>query len=222
MVTGDVPGAERLIELRDVHAGHRGASVLRGASLTLHAGERIALAGPNGAGKSTLLRVMVGLLRPTAGEVWAFGRIRSEERDFVPVRLRAGLVFQDSDDQLFSPTVLDDVAFGPRNQGLTAEEARDVAHDTLATLGLAGHADRLTHHLSGGEKRLVALATVLTMRPDAMLLDEPFTGLDGSAERRVKDILDGLSIALLVVTHDPSLASELSMSVRTLEDGVLS
>jgi len=221
MVTGDVPSAERLIELRDVDAGHRGESVLRGTSLTLHAGERIALDGPNGAGKSTLLRVMVGLLRPTAGEVWAFGRIRSEERDFVPVRLRAGLVFQDADDQLFSPTVLDDVAFGPRNQGLTAEEARDVAHDTLATLGLAGHADRLTHHLSGGEKRLVALATVLAMRPDAMLLDEPFTGLDASAERRVKEILDGLSIALLVVTHDPSLANELSMSVRTLEDGAL-
>lgn len=221
MVTGDVANGERLIELRDVDAGHRGAPVLRGASLTLHAGERIALAGPNGAGKSTLLRVMVGLLKPTSGTVWAFGHHRTEERDFVPVRLRAGLVFQDADDQLFSPTVLDDVAFGPRNQGLTADEARDRARDTLATLGLTEYADRLTHHLSGGEKRLVALATVLAMRPDAMLLDEPFTGLDVLAERRVKDILDGLSIALLVVTHDPSLAGELSMRVRTLENGAL-
>jgi ABC-type cobalt transport system, ATPase component len=221
MVTMDASRAERIIELRDVHAGHRGAPVLRGASLTLHAGERIALAGPNGAGKSTLLRVMVGLLKPKSGTVWAFGQLRTEERDFVPVRLRAGLVFQDADDQLFSPTVLDDVAFGPRNQGLTAEAARDRAHETLATLGLAAHADRLTHHLSGGEKRLVALATVLAMQPDAMLLDEPFAGLDEDAERRVKSILDRLSIALLVVTHDLGIVSELSMGVRTLDAGVV-
>jgi len=211
----------RLLEMRDVHAGYAEAPVLRGASLTLHAGERLALFGSNGAGKSTLLRVLVGLVRPIQGSVWAFGRERTKEADFVSVRQKAGLVFQDADDQLVAPTVLEDVAFGPRNHGLSEDEAKAQAQRTLSELGLEGFESRLTHRLSGGEKRLVALAGVLAMKPEALLLDEPFTGLDVKAEARVKEILAGLRLALLVVTHDVNVLDELTLEGRTLEDGVI-
>lgn len=139
--------------------------VLDDVSLRLDVGERLALMGDNGAGKSTLLSIMVGLLKPAAGTVEAFGRTCVTEADFAKVRGRAGLVFQDPDDQLFCPTVAEDVAFGPLNAGASRAEARRIVAETLADLGLSALADRVTHHLSGGEKRLVSLAAVLAMQP---------------------------------------------------------
>ncbi|WP_404381131.1 energy-coupling factor ABC transporter ATP-binding protein [Caenispirillum salinarum] len=193
--------------------------VLDGVSLRLEAGERLALVGDNGAGKSTLLSVMVGLLKPSDGTVEAFGRARVTEADFAEIRPRAGLVFQDPDDQLFCPTVAEDVAFGPLNTGASRAEARRIVSETLDGLGLGGFEDRVTHHLSGGEKRLVSLAAVLAMRPEALLLDEPTNALDAKARARLIEVLTGLPQAMVIVSHDPEVREALATRAVLLESG---
>ena len=214
--------SEPLFRLEAIEAGYGDApAVLRGLDLEVRPGDRLAITGPNGAGKSTLLQLMVGLLRPRVGRVWAFGRERKRERDFHEVRLRAGLLFQQADDQLFSPTVFDDVAFGPLNQGKSPEEVRTIVHETLTDLGLDGYEARLTHKLSGGEKRLVSLATVLAMRPDALLLDEPLSALDQATESRLLEILLRVPQALVVVTHDPGLVEALGLRRLEMREGRL-
>jgi len=180
----------------------RDRPVLEGVDLEVRAGERLGLVGPNGSGKTTLLHLAVGLLHPTAGHIEAFGEARREEKDFHEVRGRVGLLFQDPEDQLFSPTVAEDVAFGPLNLGKSREEARAIVGETLQALDLGGYEDRITHHLSYGEKRLVALASVLAMRPEVLLLDEPTDGLDEHYEGRLTGILRGLGQAMVLVSHD--------------------
>jgi cobalt/nickel transport system ATP-binding protein len=145
-----------------------GPPVLKGLDFTLAEGDRLGILGPNGAGKSTLFLLAVGLVRPQAGEVWALGRPRVGETDFREVRAAVGFCFQDADDQLFAPTVLEDVAFGPLSLGKGRHEARRIAGQALDRLGLVGFEERVTWHLSGGEKRLVSLATVLAMEPRAL------------------------------------------------------
>lgn len=198
-----------------------GHPVLRDAAFRLHAGERVALVGPNGAGKTTLFHVMIGLLRPSAGIVEAFGTPRRTERDFREVRARAGILFQDSDDQLFCPTVIDDVAFGPLNLGKRPAEALAIAHETLDSLGLEGLGNRVTHKLSGGQKRLVALATVLAMRPDVLLLDEPTNALDAATEARLTGILKSLPQAMIVISHDENFLARLASRRVRLDGGAL-
>lgn len=195
--------------------------VLDGVDLELAPGERLALVGPNGAGKTTLLHVMVGLLRHHAGHLKAFGRERRDEADFNEVRARAGLLFQDPDDQLFCPTVAEDVAFGPLNLGHTREETEAIVERTLDRLGLAGYGDRVTYKLSGGEKRMVTLATVLAMEPDALLLDEPSNALDETALVRLLDTLDGLDQAMVIVSHDRRVVDRLATRRLRLEAGRL-
>ncbi len=187
-----------------------GPPVLDDVDLELAAGERLAVVGGNGSGKTTLLHIIVGLIRPLTGRVFAFGHERRREAEFREVRARAGLVFQDPDDQLFCPTVAEDVAFGPLNLGRSAAEARTVASRTLAVLGLSGFEERVTHKLSGGEKRLVSLATVLAMDPDVLLLDEPTNALDAEAEARVLDVLAGLPQAMVLVSHDHRVRARLA------------
>jgi cobalt/nickel transport system ATP-binding protein len=210
-----------LLALRGVHFGFADRPVLRGVDFALHAGERVAVTGANGAGKSTLLHLLVGLRQPSAGEVAAFGEVRRAEADFVPVRARVGLVFQDADDQLFCPTVLEDVAFGPLNLGRSPAQARADAEATLGALGLAGFAERVTHRLSGGEKRLVALATVLAMHPDVLLLDEPTNGLDAATEARLLAHLTALPQAMVIVSHDRRLLERLATRAVCLHEGRL-
>ena len=195
--------------------------VLDGVSLVLDPGERLALLGANGAGKTTLLRTLVGLETPVAGAVYAFGAVRKGERDFRAVRAKAGYLFQDPDDQLFSPTVIDDVAFGPLNLGLGEREAKAVAEATLARLGLAHLAERVTHRLSGGEKRFVSLAAVLAMSPDVLLLDEPGNGLDETHAARLLDLLASLPTAMIIVSHDRAVLSRLATRAMLLKDGRL-
>ncbi|MGD0383855.1 MAG: ABC transporter ATP-binding protein, partial [Thermoguttaceae bacterium] len=170
---------EPLINIRDVDFSYSpDRPVLCGCSFRLDLGQRVALTGSNGSGKTTLLHLIVGLLRPGAGSVEVFGKARREEADFHEVRRRIGLLFQDSDDQLFCPTVAEDVAFGPFNLGLKRDQVRQIVSQTLADLGLAGYENRITYQLSSGEKRLAALATILAMQPDVLLLDEPTNSLD--------------------------------------------
>jgi len=195
--------------------------VLDGADFALAAGERVALLGANGAGKTTLLHLMVGLVSPAGGRIHAFGRERRVEKDFFEVRARAGLLFQDADDQLFCPTVAEDVAFGPLNLGKSPAEARAIVHETLDALGLAALEHRITHKLSGGERRLVSLAAVLAMRPEALLLDEPTNALDDATRQRLLDILAGLPQAMVIVSHDREVIDRLATRAVTLEDGRL-
>jgi cobalt/nickel transport system ATP-binding protein len=195
--------------------------VLCGVDLAVVAGERLGLLGANGSGKTTLLHLIVGLLRPQAGRVEAFGSVRRAEADFREVRRRAGLLFQDPEDQLFCPTVVEDVAFGPINLGLTHEEALAVARETLSALELAGYEDRITYKLSGGEKRLVSLAAVLAMKPDVLLLDEPTANLDARARRHLIDALAERHEAMLLVTHDLAMLAEITDRTALLAAGAI-
>jgi cobalt/nickel transport system ATP-binding protein len=209
-----------LIDLKDVTFAHPGGRpILDRLSFRLSRGERVGLLGPNGSGKTTLFHVIMGLLKPSAGRVEIFGTHMKKEKDFVPVRKRMGLVFQDPDDQLFCPTVLEDVAFGPLNQGKSSKEAADIARETLSFLGLDGFADKSAHKLSGGEKRLVSLATALSMRPEALLLDEPSSGLDEKTRQRLLDVLAGLDISLVLISHNMDFTNALTDSIRMMKGG---
>lgn len=211
-----------LLTLRAITFGYPGGRrVLDGVDLDLHPGERVAIVGGNGAGKTTLLHLVVGLRNPTAGTITAFGRERRREEDFHEVRARAGLLFQDPDDQLFCPTVLEDVAFGPLNLGRNRRDALALAERTLSALGLDGFGPRITHKLSGGEKRLVSLAAVLAMQPDVLLLDEPTNALDAEADARLVALLQSLPQAMLFVSHDTRLIARLAGRAVMLEGGRL-
>ena len=193
-----------------------GRTVLDGVDFEVHAGERVGLVGANGIGKSSLLHLIVGLLSASGGTIMAFGQACRTPRHFADLRRRVGLLFQDSDDQLFCPTVAEDIAFGPLNLGVSREEAAAVTGRTLARLGLAGFEQRITYRLSGGEKRLVALATVLAMEPAVLLLDEPTTGLDEEAEARMIELLRSLDQAMVIVSHDRRTIDRLATRVVRL------
>jgi len=211
-----------LFELSNIHFGYVGhPPILHGASLKLHAGDRLCITGHNGAGKSTLLRLMVGLLQPNKGTIKAFGQHCKKDKDFHFVRQRAGLVFQDADDQLFCPTVAEDIAFGPLNQGKSPEEAMQIVTNLLQKWDLGYLQDRITHKLSGGEKRLVALASVLAMEPQVLLLDEPTNALDEANELRLVEILQELPQAMLLVSHDPHFRRKIGNRTLRLVDGEL-
>ena len=195
--------------------------VLKDVNFSLSNGQRIGLYGPNGSGKTTLFRCITGLLRPRQGSVRFHGRKLRQEGDFHTLRCKVGFVLQHADDQLFFPTVLEDVAFGPLNLGRSPGEAREEALQTMRALGLAGFENRLTHRLSGGEKKLVSLAAVLAMRPEALLLDEPTNGLDPEARQRIAAILCGLETARIVISHDWDFLSQVCDSVMTIENGRL-
>ena len=190
--------------------------VLHDVDFSLHPGQRIGLYGPNGSGKTTLFRCITGLARPQGGQVLFHGVPLNDEKDFYQLRCKVGFVLQHAEDQLFFPTVLEDVAFGPLNLGLAPDEARDRAIETLRGLGLAGFEDRLTHRLSGGEKKLVSLASVMAMQPEALLLDEPTNGLDNDARQRIIDILSGLDTARITISHDWDFLAQTSNQYLTI------
>jgi len=214
---------EPLIHLDGVHFAYSSdRPVLAGIGLALHRGERLGLVGPIGCGKTTLLHLIVGLLKPVTGTVHAFGRIRRKEEDFHEVRKRAGLVFQYADDQLFCPTVIEDVAFGPLNLGKTPHQAREIALQTLNLVGMAGFEERITYRLSGGEKRLVSLATVLAMQPEVLLLDEPTNALDPESKERITSILRELPEAMIIVSHEYDFVRNLMTRCVHMNNGKLS
>jgi len=196
-----------------------GPPVLNELDFKLHQGNRIGLIAPNGSGKTTLLHVIMGLLKPSSGKLEIFGKPVREEKDFADVRRRIGLLFQDADDQLFSPTVLEDVAFGPLNLGKSKTDAVQIARQTLDFLGLAGFEDRITFKLSGGEKRLVSLATVLAMEPEVLLLDEPMNGLDIKTKAKLSEILSGIDLSYIVISHDFDFLADIAEDIYTMSEG---
>lgn len=210
-----------LIRLDAVTASRDGVPVLRNAALAVHAAERLAIVGPNGAGKTTLLRVIMGLMPADAGKVTLFGQSCGTEAEFRCQRPRIGFLFQDSDDQLFCPTVIEDVAFGPLNLGLSQGDARTRALGVLEDLGIAYLADRAVHRLSGGEKRLVCLAGVLAMRPEVLLLDEPTNGVDAAHADRLVAELRRFPGAMILVSHDAAFVAGLASRALLLQDGDL-
>ena len=197
-----------------------GHQALFGVNLHVHQGERVALLGPNGAGKTTLVLHLNGILEPGAGTVSVSG-LPVTKRNVAEVRRRVGVVFQDPDDQLFMPTVRDDVAFGPANHGVKGPALDQRVHDALEQVGMVEFVDRPPHHLSYGQRRRVAVATVLAMEPEILVLDEPSSNLDPASRRELADILRSLDVTVLMVTHDLPYALELCPRSVVLSDGVI-
>jgi cobalt/nickel transport system ATP-binding protein len=209
----------KALELHDLRFAYPdGTEVLRGIDLEIDAGERVAVLGPNGAGKTTLLLHLIGILRASSGTVTVGGAVLSDDT-LMEVRRRVGLVFQDPDDQLFMPTVREDVAFGPANYGLSGDTLDERVAWALEQVGMTAAAGRAPHHLSGGERRRAALATVLSMEPDVLVLDEPSSNLDPAGRRELAEVLRTLPITLLLVTHDLPYALELCPRTVIVDGG---
>lgn len=192
--------------------------VLDGLDLEIDSGERVALLGPNGSGKTTLVHHLNGLLEAQTGTI-SIGGLTVEAQHLAEIRRRVGLVFQDPDDQLFMQTVRDDVAFGPANLGITGSERERVVAGVLEAVGAGNLADRTPHHLSGGEKRRAAIATVLAMDPHMLVLDEPTSGLDPVGRRELAELLSDLPQTQLIVTHDLPFALATCHRSVILDDG---
>ncbi|GAA2060378.1 ABC transporter ATP-binding protein [Streptomyces albiaxialis] len=197
-----------------------GHQALFGVDLTVPRGERLALLGPNGAGKTTLVLHLNGILTPGAGSVTVAG-LPVTGRHLAEVRRRVGIVFQDPDDQLFMPTVREDVAFGPAASGLRGEDLAARVREALERVGMEAYADRPPHHLSFGQRRRVAVATVLASHPEILVLDEPSSNLDPAARRELADLVRSLDVTVLMVTHDLPYALELCPRSVILGGGVI-
>jgi cobalt/nickel transport system ATP-binding protein len=194
-----------------------GHTALRGVSFALCEGDKVALVGPNGAGKSTLMLQLNGILEGQ-GEI-VIGDMRLSRDNLPVIRSLVGLVFQNPDDQLFSPTVFEDVAFGPLHMGLSEDEVIQRVDAALDAVRMASYRDRLSHHLSVGEKKRIAIATVLSMQPRILVLDEPSAGLDPRARRTLINLLRDLPITMLVSTHDMKLVEELFPRTLVMDEG---
>lgn len=200
-----------------------GHQALFGVNLEIQKGERVALLGPNGAGKTTLVLHLNGIIPTQQGSVSVAGAVvdAKNKESLKHIRERVGIVFQDPDDQLFMPTVFEDVSFGPYNFGLRGDDLKRVVTDALAKVGMLEFADRPPHHLSFGQRRRVAVATVLAMNPEILVLDEPSSNLDPASRRELAAILKELNVTILMVTHDLPYALELCERSVILSGGVI-
>ena len=196
-----------------------GHPALRQVSLHIQPGEKVALVGPNGAGKSTLILHLNGILTGK-GDIRVAG-LNVIKENLGMVRARVGMVFQNPDDQLFSPTVYEDVAFGPLYQGLPVAEVKSRVVEALAVVNMLEYAQRVSHHLSMGEKKRIAIATVLSMRPEVLVLDEPTAGLDPRARRSLINLLDELPLTMLVSTHDMLMVRDLVPRTVIMDEGCI-
>lgn len=208
-----------MIRLSNICFNYPNKAILKNLDMDIGRGDRIGLLGANGSGKTTLCHIIMGLLAPSSGAVEILGSKMSGEADFAKIRGKIGFLFQDSDDQLFCPTVIEDVAFGPLNRGQTSDQARKTVRKTLQSLQLDGFEDRITYKLSGGEKRLVSLATVLAMEPEFLILDEPTTGLDEKTTRRLIDILKESDLGYMIISHDREFVEKTANKLLQMRDG---
>ena len=198
-----------------------GKTLFEDLNFVLRSGQSVGLWSPNGTGKTTLFKIITGLKLPSTGSVKFEGLEIRGETLFKKLRLAVGFVLQHPDDQLFFPEVIDDVAFGPLNQGLSEEEAKRVSENVLKELGILHLSNSLSFELSGGQKKLVTLACVLSMRPKVLLLDEPTNGLDSGSRGRLIEIINGFSGAKIIISHDPEVLSLTCNRFMTIENGKL-
>ncbi len=210
-----------IIKLKQVVFSYPGSDIntLDHLDLEINRGDRLGMMAPNGSGKTTLLHTIMGLCKPDSGTIEIFGKQLQHEKDFSPIRLKIGLLFQDSDDQLFCPTVIEDVAFGPLNLGYSQQDAIKIARQTLASLGIEDFEQNVTHRMSGGQKRLVALAAVLAMKPEVLLLDEPTAGLDNKVKEKLINILNEINITFLVISHEFDFIQAVTDKIYSMEEG---
>ena len=209
-----------MIDVRDLHFAYPdGRSALNGLTFRADRGEAVGLVGPNGAGKTTFFLCLCGVLRVPRGAIDVAGLDPADPALRKQLPAHVGVVFQDSDDQLFCSTVGEDVAFGPHNLGLAADEVRSRVQEALKQVGLIGHADRVPFHLSGGEKRRAAIAGVLAMRPDILLLDEPSMFLDPRGRRELIRLINDLPGTRLIASHDLALVRDTCSRVIVLDAG---
>lgn len=207
------------LEVNNLHFVYPdGHEAIKDISFTIRHGESVGIIGANGSGKSTLLLLIMGVLFPDRGEV-RVGDVNVTKKTLAMIRQRIGMVFQDSDDQLFMTTVFDDVAFGPRNYNLDEHEVRARVLEALEMVGIAHLTDRAPFKLSGGEKRSAAIASVLSMKPDMLVMDEPTSGLDPKARRRLINILKGFSHTKIITSHDLDMVLETCDRIIVLKDG---
>jgi len=210
---------QHTLEVHDLQFSYpSGYQALRDVSFDIGPGEKVALVGPNGAGKSTLMLHLNGLLRASAGEI-SVGGLPVGDDNLGQIRAWVGLVFQNPDDQLFNPKVFDDVAFGPLHMGLPEDEVRQRSVAALEAVDMADYTDQVSHHLSVGQKKRVAIATVLSMMPKILVLDEPSAGLDPRARRSLMDLLSGMEQTMLVATHDMRMVLELFSRTIVMDEG---
>lgn len=213
--------SHHIVQAKDVRFKYPdGTEALRGVSFLITHGESVAVIGANGAGKSTLLMHLNGLLLPSDGVI-RIGDYPLSKETVHNIRRTVGMVFQDSDDQLFMPTVFDDVAFGPVNMGLPRDMVKARVEETLNTVGAMHLINRPTHRLSGGEKRAVAIATVLSMSPDILVMDEPTSSLDPAARRRLISLLKSFTHTKIIATHDLDMVLDLCERTIIIRDGVV-
>lgn len=194
-----------------------GTQALRGINLEIKRGEKVAIIGPNGAGKSTFLLALNGLV-DASGEIEVAG-LRLEKRNLVQIRTKYGLVFQNPDDQLFCPTVYEDVAFGPANIGLAPTEIERRVNKALSAIGIERHKNRSSHHLSVGEKKKVAIASVLALEPEIFAFDEPLSNLDPKGQVDLIEIIENLTQTVIIVTHEILVAKRLCSRIVGMRDG---
>ncbi len=207
-----------VLQVNDLHFSYPdGHAALHGVNLSLCKGDKVALVGPNGAGKSTLMLHLNGILGGKGGV--SVAGLPVNDKNLPQIRAAVGLVFQNPDDQLFSPTAFEDVAFGPLHIGYPEAEVRERVEQALARVRMSAYRDRLSHHLSMGEKKRIAIATVLSMSPQLLVLDEPSAGLDPRARRALIHLLNELDITMLVSTHDLSLAREIFPRMVIMDEG---
>ncbi len=211
-----------ILELDKISFSYPGQKqpLLKNISLQID-NEKTGIIGPNGIGKTTLFLIIMGLLKADSGKILLKGKEVTTEEDIFQLRRSAGYLFQNSDDQLFSPTVLEDVAFGPLNHGATVAEAKEISTCTLEKLGLHGFEECITHKLSGGEKKLVALATILSMEPEILLLDEPSNNLDPTTRERLITILQKQDLPHVIISHDLDFLIATCNRFYTIQDGQL-
>lgn len=216
--------SKAVLEIKDLAFAYPdGNQALFGVNLIIGEGERVALLGPNGAGKSTLVMHMNGIHPTAQGSIHVAGQlVDSKNKEALKeIRAKVGIVFQDPDDQLFMPTVGEDVAFGPYNMGVRGAELDKIVSESLSKVGMLEYKDRPPHHLSFGQRRRVAVATVLAMNPEILVLDEPSSNLDPASRRELAEILKSLKITLIMVTHDLPYAAELCERSVILSGGVI-
>lgn len=211
--------SHHFVRFSDVHYSYPdGTEALKGVSFTITHGERVAILGLNGCGKSTLLLHTNGLLLPSQGEV-NVGDVPVTKKTLPVVRRAVGMVFQNPDDMLFMPTIYDDVAFGPRNMKLPEKEVERRVKGALEAVGLSGCDDKAAYQLSGGQRRSAAIASVLSMEPNILVLDEPLSNLDLKARRNLIDLLKTFHHTIIVATHDIEMAQELCPRSLLMQDG---